>query len=77
MGLLILKESFRITKPGRPVIGRSLYLHSSPDLLATTASTTLVWLILEVGLVYLTLTLMGITTNLSKWDVLAFSRHVS
>jgi hypothetical protein len=46
----------------------------SPDELATTASTTLVWLILEIVLIYLTLTVMSINTTLTKWDVLAFSR---
>ncbi len=43
--------------------------------LATTASSALVWLVLELGCIYLTLTLMNITTNLCKWDVLSFSTY--
>ena len=49
---------------------------SSPDALATTASSTLVWLILEILLIYLTLTVMSINTTLNKWDILAFCRLV-
>ena len=49
--------------------------HSSPDALATTASSTLVWLILEIGIIYLSLTVMSINTTLTKWDVLAFCRY--
>merc|ERR1719412_2862806 len=45
----------------------------SPDNLASTASSSLVWLILEIGLIYLTLTVMSINTSLVKWDILAFS----
>lgn len=45
-------------------------MFSSPDQLATTASSTLVWLVLEIGLLYLTLTIMSINTTLSKWDIL-------
>ena len=47
----------------------------SPDLLASTASSTLVWLILEIGLIYLTLTIMSINTSLTKWDILSFSSY--
>lgn len=47
----------------------------SPDSLATTASSALVWLILEIGLVYLTLTIMSINTSLTKWDILSFSSY--
>lgn len=47
----------------------------SPDFLATTASTSLVWLILEIGLIYLTLTVMSINTSLTKWDILSFSSY--
>jgi len=47
----------------------------SPDLLGITASSTLVWLILEFGLIHLTLFLMGINTSLTKWDILSFSSY--
>ncbi|TRY64314.1 hypothetical protein TCAL_04620 [Tigriopus californicus] len=47
----------------------------SPDLLATTSSSALVWLILEIGMIYLSLTLMNISTNMSKWDILSFSTY--
>ncbi len=47
----------------------------SPDKLATTASSALVWLVLELGCIYLSLTLMNISTNLCKWDVLSFSTY--
>ena len=47
----------------------------SPDLLASTASSTLVWLILEIGIIYLTLTVMSINTSLTKWDILSFSSY--
>merc|ERR1719361_2895420 len=47
----------------------------SPDSLATTASSALVWLILEIGIIYLTLTVMSINTSLSKWDILSFSSY--
>ena len=47
----------------------------SPDSLATTASSALVWLILEIGVIYLTLTIMNINTSLTKWDILAFSSY--
>ena len=47
----------------------------SPDSLATTASSALVWLILEIGIIYLTLTVMSINTSLTKWDILSFSSY--
>ncbi len=47
----------------------------SPDLLATTASSALVWLILEIAVIYLTLTVMNINTSLTKWDILSFSSY--
>ena len=50
------------------------FLLFSPDSLATTASSALVWLILEIGIIYLTLTVMSINTSLTKWDILSFSR---
>ena len=43
--------------------------------LATTASSALVWLVLELGCIYLTLHVMSIKTNLCKWDVLSFSSY--
>ena len=45
----------------------------SPDNLAATASSSLVWLILELMVIYLTLTIMSINTSLTKWDILSFS----
>lgn len=47
----------------------------SPDSLATTASSTLVWLLLEIGIIYLTLTVMSINTSLTRWDILSFSSY--
>jgi len=47
----------------------------SPDQLAATASSALVWLVLELAAIYLTLTAMSIATNLCKWDVLSFSTY--
>ena len=47
----------------------------SPDQLATTASSALVWLVLEIGMIYLSLTLMNVATNLCKWDILSFSTY--
>merc|ERR1712141_900945 len=47
----------------------------SPDSLGMTASSALVWLILEIGIIYLTLTIMSINTSLSKWDILSFSSY--
>ena len=59
------------------LVGYILGLRSafSPDALATTASSALVWLILEIGLIYLTLTVMSINTSLTKWDILSFSSY--
>ena len=34
-----------------------------------------VWLVLELGCIYLSLTLMNISTNLCKWDILSFSTY--
>jgi len=47
----------------------------SPDLLAATASSTLVWLVLELVVIYLTLTVMSINTTLTKWDIVSFSTY--
>ena len=47
----------------------------SPDLLAATASSSLVWLILELIVIYLTLTIMSINTSLTKWDIVSFSTY--
>lgn len=47
----------------------------SPDSLATTASSALVWLVLEIALIYLTLTVMSINTSLTRWDILSFSSY--
>lgn len=47
----------------------------SPDALAATASSALVWLVLELVCIYLSITVMSIGTNLSKWDVLSFSTY--
>jgi len=57
------------------IVGYILGLKNSfsPDNLASTASSSLVWLILEIGLIYLTLTVMSINTTLVKWDILSFS----
>ena len=33
------------------------------------------WLVLELGCIYLSLTLMSINTSLCKWDVLSFSSY--
>merc|ERR1712165_19008 len=57
------------------VVGYILGLRNtfSPDNLASTASSSLVWLILELVLIYLTLTVMSINTSLAKWDILSFS----
>ena len=54
-------------------ITHDFFFHFSPDNLASTASSSLVWLILEIGLIYLTLTVMSINTTLAKWDILSFS----
>jgi len=57
------------------VIGYILGLRNtfSPDNLAATASSSLVWMILELVVIYLTLTVMSINTSLTKWDILSFS----
>lgn len=57
------------------VVGYILGLRNSfsPDNLAATASSSLVWLILELVLIYLALTVMSINTSLTKWDILSFS----
>ena len=34
-----------------------------------------VWLVLELGCIYLSMTLMNISTNLCKWDILSFSTY--
>jgi len=59
------------------VVGYVLGLSSrfSPEVLATTASSSLVWLILEIMVIYLTTTIMSIKTTLAKWDFLAFSMY--
>lgn len=59
------------------VVGYVLGLSSrfSPEVLATTASSSLVWLILEITVIYLTCTIMSIKTTLAKWDFLAFSMY--
>ncbi len=59
------------------LVGYVLGLRSafSPDALAATASSALVWLVLELGCIYLSLTLMNIGTNLCKWDIISFSTY--
>merc|ERR1719384_589931 len=47
----------------------------SPDSLGMTASSALVGLILEIGIIYLMLTIMSINTSLTKWDILSFSSY--
>jgi len=47
----------------------------SPEILATTASGALTALFLEIFVIYLTTTLMSITSTLAKWDFLAFSMY--
>ena len=47
----------------------------SPEVLATTASSALTSLILEILVVYLTTTIFNITSTLAKWDFLAFSMY--
>ena len=42
-----------------------------PD--AVYISSTLVWLVLELVVIYLTLTVMSINTTLTKWDIVSFS----
>merc|ERR1711874_275496 len=47
----------------------------SPEVLATTASSALTALILEILIIWVTTTVMGITSTLAKWDFLAFSMY--
>merc|ERR1739838_943133 len=47
----------------------------SPEVLAATASSALSTLVLEILIIYLTITIMSITTTLAKWDFLAFSMY--
>ena len=49
------------------------WYHYSPDNLAATASSSLVWMILELVVIYFVLTVMSINTSLTKWDILSFS----
>jgi len=59
------------------VVGYVLGLQErfSPEVLATTASSALTTLFLEILLIYMSTTVMAITTTLSKWDFLAFSMY--
>merc|ERR1711953_1081959 len=59
------------------VVGYILGLRNtfSPDNLAATGSSSLVWMILELVVIYLTLTVMSINTSLTKWDILSFSSY--
>nr|ACO15434.1 YIF1B [Caligus clemensi] len=47
----------------------------TPDGLAATAYSALLWLLLEMGLFYLSSMLFSIPTDLSKWDVLAYCSY--
>merc|ERR1719147_216133 len=47
----------------------------SPEILATTASGALTALVLEILVIYLSTTIMSITSTLAKWDFLAFSMY--
>ena len=47
----------------------------SPDLLAATASTSLTVLVLELVVIYMTVTIMNINTTLAKCDILAFCMY--
>lgn len=47
----------------------------SPEKLATTASGALTALFLEILIIYLTTTVMSISSTLAKWDFLAFSMY--
>merc|ERR1712203_565509 len=47
----------------------------SPEVLATTSSSALTSLILEILIIWVTTTVMSITTTLAKWDFLAFSMY--
>jgi len=59
------------------VVGYVLGLNDrfSPEVLAKTASSALTVLILEIIVIWVTTTVMAITTTLAKWDVLAFSMY--
>merc|ERR1711862_402448 len=59
------------------VVGYMLGLQErfSPEVLAATASSALSTLVLEILIIYLTITIMSITTTLAKWDFLAFSMY--
>ena len=59
------------------VVGYMLGLQDrfSPEVLAATASSALTALVLEILLIYLTTTIMSITSTLAKWDFLAFSMY--
>lgn len=59
------------------VVGYMLGLQEkfSPEKLATTASSALTALFLEIIVVYLTTTVMSISSTLAKWDFLAFSMY--
>jgi len=59
------------------VVGYMLGLQErfSPEVLAATASSALTALVLEILLIYLTTTIMSITSTLAKWDFLAFSMY--
>merc|ERR1712096_71683 len=59
------------------VVGYMLGLQErfSPEVLAATASSALTALVLEILLIYLTTTIMSITSSLAKWDFLAFTMY--
>jgi len=59
------------------VVGYMLGLQDrfSPEVLAATASSALTALVLEILLIYLTTTIMSITSTLAKWDFLAFTMY--
>ncbi|XP_040574322.1 protein YIF1B [Lepeophtheirus salmonis] len=47
----------------------------TPDGLATTAYSALLWLLLEMGIFYFSSFIFNIPSDLSKWDVLAYSSY--
>merc|ERR1712029_1026016 len=47
----------------------------SPDLLAATASSSLTMLVLELVVIYMSVTIMNINTTLAKCDILAFCMY--
>ena len=59
------------------VVGYMLGLQErfSPEILATTASSALTSLVLEILVIYLTTTIFNISSTLAKWDFLAFSMY--